>query len=187
MRLSARISSSTMRSPWSPVSANYGFGGTNAHAILRAPDAAEADPAEDKDAETARALVISAQSEAALRRACPRLRRDRLLRAVTRRLRACKCGVRPGGVCLPIGRSSPCGPARGSSRISRRSRQVSSPPELRCPLHPATTNGSLSFFPGNGCQWVGMGRSALLRSPDFAPRNGRDRRGHPRPRRLVGP
>ena len=146
---------------------NYGFGGTNAHAILRAPDAAEADPAEDKDAETARALVISAQSEAALRALAlgyaetassePSLDVSELASAASARR-----GLLAHRAVVPL---------------RAREGLVSDLEAIAAGKQPAGTSVSVAsgdheriafVFPGNGCQWVGMGRSALLRSPDFA-------------------
>jgi phthiocerol/phenolphthiocerol synthesis type-I polyketide synthase C len=146
---------------------NYGFGGTNAHAVLRAPSAQEAEPPHEARGERARALVISAHSEGALRALAARY--AGLAREPSRDVTeiASAAAARRGLLAH-----------RAVVPLADRERLVSDLEGVAAGREPAGASVVAAstadpapvalVFPGNGCQWTGMGRAALARSAAFA-------------------
>ena len=141
---------------------SFGFGGTNAHAVLAAPPSRPVPP---DDAAPAAPLLVSARCAAALR-ALAVAWRDELSQAAPERVPAMLRGS-----------------ARRRDHHAHRLAMVAAPPvEMASRLEgwlqsgrPAglavgqAVAGDLAFvFSGNGCQWAGMARDALAFSPAFA-------------------
>jgi phthiocerol/phenolphthiocerol synthesis type-I polyketide synthase C len=144
---------------------SFGFGGTNAHAVLAAPEPVAApEPIADPDTGVAAPLLLSAQCEAALRElaAVWRARLDDL----------------PAGALAPLLRGAAHGRARHTHRLA-----VAGGPAaaiaarldafLAGEAAPGVAagqvqGGGLAFvFSGNGSQWAGMAREAMALSAEF--------------------
>lgn len=140
---------------------NYGFGGTNAHVILRAP---EAEPEGATGA--ARLLVVSARSRQALRE---------LAGAYAQRIT--RGDVPPSAIAaaayhqreqmdlrlaLPLGEA-----AAAAAALQRFADDESLTGGLACGKVQVRHGKTVFVYSGNGAQWAGMGRDALARSSAF--------------------
>ncbi|HEX5453549.1 MAG TPA: type I polyketide synthase [Stellaceae bacterium] len=144
---------------------SFGFGGTNGHAILRAPPPAPAEPTAAVEAGTLPPLIVSARTEASLRdlaegwrdtlTEAPPGRVAALLRAAARRR------DRHPERLVALGGS----PAEIASALADFTDGVDNP---RIVAGTAARDPKLAFvFAGNGAQWPGMGRAAFAASREF--------------------
>jgi acyl transferase domain-containing protein/NADPH:quinone reductase-like Zn-dependent oxidoreductase/acyl carrier protein len=142
---------------------SFGFGGTNGHAILRAPPAAQ--PPTGVEGGPLPPLIVSARTAASLRElsehwyetlaATPAERVPALLRAAARRREH-----HPERLVARGG-----DPAEIQAAIADFLAGADNP---RIATGTAVRDGSVAFvFAGNGAQWPGMGRAALAACPEF--------------------
>lgn len=144
---------------------NYGFGGTNAHVILRSPTAAERGVASAAAEVPAQLLAISAHTREALS-ALAGSYRDQLSDETANLDLVARASVRQRDLlkhrlAVPLG-------ARDAVLASLDSVAAG---ETVPGLGVAATSGlsRVAFvFPGNGCQWAGMGVAAYRLNQDFA-------------------
>lgn len=144
---------------------NYGFGGTNAHAILRAPTAAERSAAQVNAGKPAQMLAIGAHTREALSALAASYRDHLEDEAVDLDLVA-RAAVRQRDLLkhravIPIGSRETVLATLGSIAAG----------EAPSTLSVAAAKGHsrvVFVFPGNGCQWAGMGVSAYRLNEDFA-------------------
>lgn len=144
---------------------NYGFGGTNAHAILRAPTTLERGAPVREKVQPAQLLVLGAHTRDALSALASSYRDhlsdehadlDLIARASMRQRDLLKHRI-----AIPL-----------SSRKDALSTLASVADGESAPglgVAAARGHSRVAFvFPGNGCQWAGMGRSAYRLNSDFA-------------------
>ncbi|MFG1188187.1 SDR family NAD(P)-dependent oxidoreductase [Xanthobacter flavus] len=148
------------RTPFAGVS-NYGFGGTNAHVILRAP---EKEP-EQQPASGARLLLLSARSQAALRG---------LAAGYAERIEAGDAS--PATIAsaafhqrerMDLRLALPVGDARDMAAALRGFSREETAPSVATGKVQGRPGKTVFVYSGNGAQWVGMGRTALVRNPAF--------------------
>ncbi|MFG1239332.1 type I polyketide synthase [Xanthobacter autotrophicus DSM 597] len=148
------------RTPFAGVS-NYGFGGTNAHVILRAPDT-EPQP---QTASDSRLLLLSARSQAALRG---------LAAGYAERIEA--GDVSPATIAsaafhqrerMDLRLALPVGDARDMAAALRGFSREEAAPSVATGKVQVRPGKTVFVYSGNGAQWVGMGRTALVRNPAF--------------------
>ncbi|HUN48115.1 MAG TPA: beta-ketoacyl synthase N-terminal-like domain-containing protein, partial [Stellaceae bacterium] len=146
---------------------SFGFGGTNAHLVLRSHVPVQPAPVPAAPEDSIEMLVLSARSEGALKTLAERY---------ARRLREADCPAL-GTICRAVATHRSHHPLRiatfGESR-----EEVAGRLEAFAAGYPAQmlAEGEASYqpsriafvFSGNGSQWVGMGRDLLAREPDFA-------------------
>ena len=140
---------------------SFGFGGTNAHAVLAAPPPR---PALPEDANPAAPLLVSARCTEALR-ALAGTWRDRLSQAAPAQLPALLRGAaRRRDHHAHRLALVPAGPAALASRLDA---WLECDRQIGLAVGQAVV-GDLAFvFSGNGSQWAGMARDALALSPAF--------------------
>ncbi|MFG1350010.1 SDR family NAD(P)-dependent oxidoreductase [Xanthobacter autotrophicus] len=146
---------------------NYGFGGTNAHVVLRA---AEPMPDVRPTEAPARLLALSARSQEALRD---------LAGAYATRLEAADAtgSASPADLAaatrhqrdlFDLRLALPVGPARDMSTALRGFAQGGPQEAIVATGKALPLQGKVAFvYSGNGAQWVGMGRTVLARSAAF--------------------
>ncbi len=152
---------------------SFGFGGTNAHAVLAAPDPVPSltlPPTLTRDAEgAAPPLLLSAQSEAALRELAGAWRG--LLAEVPQAelaplLRGAAHGRAQHSHRLAVSAGAGAG-ADAATLAARLDAFLAGTPAAGVAAGQAQ-GGALAFvFSGNGSQWSGMAREALALSADF--------------------
>uniref|UniRef100_UPI0004BEDF12 type I polyketide synthase n=1 Tax=Spirillospora albida TaxID=58123 RepID=UPI0004BEDF12 len=140
---------------------SFGISGTNAHLIVEEAPAAEPAPVtEPAAAERPVALVVAARGEAALRAQAAQI------------AGVLADGAAPGAVARAL--------AGGRAALPDRAVVVGSAPDaLRAGLDTLDLRGTAAHvgkvafvFPGQGSQWVGLGRRLLVESEVFAERFG---------------
>lgn len=143
---------------------NYGFGGTNAHAVLRSPSDSEAARVPTGDIVPANRLIVSAHSVEALKELCghyadlitqPDADVDQIARAA-----AHQRDLLTHRAVFPI-------PNRDVAVSRLRRFEKGDSAAAIAGVQRAGSKVAL-VFSGNGCQWVGMGLAALERNSDFA-------------------
>lgn len=147
------------RTPFAGV-CNYGFGGTNAHVVLRAPETGpQAAPG------AARLLLLSARSQAALRNlAASYADRIEAGDAPPETVAAAAFHQRER---MDLRLALPVGDAQGMAAALRGfAREEAAAPVAtgKVQVRPGKT---VFVYSGNGAQWVGMGRAALARNTTF--------------------
>ncbi|MFG1383388.1 SDR family NAD(P)-dependent oxidoreductase [Xanthobacter versatilis] len=154
------------RTPFAGI-CNYGFGGTNAHVVLRA---AEPVPEVRPATAPARLLALSARTQDALRD---------LAGAYATRLEAADASgnVTPADIAaatrhqrdlFDLRLAVPVGPADAMSTALRSFAQSGGDASPVASGKALPQPGKVAFvYGGNGAQWVGMGRAALARNAAF--------------------
>lgn len=144
---------------------NYGFGGTNAHAILRAPTTLERDGPDLDEGAPAQVLAISAHTQEALS-ALATSYRDRLgdesvdLDLMARSTARQRDLLKHRAV-IPLDSRETVLSTLGSVAAGEAPSAQS--------VAAARGHSRVAFvFPGNGCQWAGMGVRAYRLNKDFA-------------------
>ncbi|MDG4810888.1 HAD-IIIC family phosphatase [Micromonospora sp. WMMD1120] len=137
---------------------SFGYSGTNAHVIVE--EAPEPDPVRPVDDQPATAVpwLLSARTAEGVRRQAERLR-ERL---------AVEPALDPQDVAYTLARRSrwphrALVVGRSTGELVERLAEVT--PQRAVPV-----DGAVFVFPGQGSQWLGMGRSLLVSSPVFANR-----------------
>ncbi|MFG1300146.1 SDR family NAD(P)-dependent oxidoreductase [Xanthobacter sp. V3C-3] len=148
------------RTPFAGI-CNYGFGGTNAHVILRAPEARDA-PA----AGTARMLLLSARSRQSLRDlAASYAQRMEQGDAPAPAIAAAAFHQRE---LMDVRLAVPVTDAADMAAALRSFAREDAPvPGLAIGKAQARHGKTVFVYSGNGAQWVGMGRAALARNACF--------------------
>ncbi|RLL70608.1 type I polyketide synthase [Streptomyces sp. Z26] len=143
---------------------SFGMGGTNAHLIIEEPPEVEAEPVAVEDGAGVVPWVLSARSAEALRAQAERLA------AFVEAGRPDVSGV---GHALLNGRAvfEHRAVVAGAERdvLVARLAEVAAAPSRAVP-EDGSGRGPVFVFPGQGAQWVGMGRELLDSSPVFAAR-----------------
>ncbi|MFG1400393.1 SDR family NAD(P)-dependent oxidoreductase [Xanthobacter sediminis] len=150
------------RTPFAGI-CNYGFGGTNAHVVLRAVEPA---PAAPSPSATARLLVLSARSQEALR-ALAGLHAERIENSANVPAETA-AAVRHQRDLLDQRLAVPLEDTTAAAAALRRFAAGEKDDAGVAAGTAATRSGKLAFvYSGNGAQWAGMGRAALARSAAF--------------------
>lgn len=148
------------RTPFAGVS-NYGFGGTNAHVILRAPDT-EPPP---QTTSGARLLLLSARSQAAL---------SGLAAGYAERIEA--GNVSPAAIAsaafhqrerMDLRLALPVGDAEDMVAALRGFSRDEPTPSVATGKVQVRPSKTVFVYSGNGAQWAGMGRTAQAHNPAF--------------------
>lgn len=144
---------------------NYGFGGTNAHAILRAPTAEERSGVSASAASRAEVLVLSAHTREALSAVASAYHAalsdeasefDLVARASARQR-----DLLAHRLVMPL--------STRDEALAALARIAAGDEETKVTIAVAAPATRLALvFPGNGCQWPGMGVAAYRSNADFA-------------------
>ncbi|MEP9353636.1 SDR family NAD(P)-dependent oxidoreductase [Xanthobacter sp. KR7-65] len=151
-----------VRTPFAGI-CNYGFGGTNAHVVLRTPSPAPAATSE------ARVLSLSARSQEALRALSTAYAgRLRVGDAAPGTIAAAAWHQRDGldlRLALPVTTAEDM--ARALEGFAAGETSDAALATGKAHLRPGKT---VFVYSGNGAQWVGMGRTAMARNAAFRAR-----------------
>ena len=159
----AHVPLDLQKTPFAGV-CNYGFGGTNAHVVLKAvaPAAALYEPTSD-----ARLLVVSAKSQEALRALADGY--ASLLDEETANAATIAGGARYQRELFDTRLAVPVGPG-AEMATQLRSFARGEKTEIAVGKAPARSGKVAFLYSGNGSQWVGMGRAALAQNDAFRTR-----------------
>ncbi|SIQ88396.1 Acyl transferase domain-containing protein [Acidiphilium rubrum] len=147
---------------------SFGFGGTNAHVVLRAAEGIETAVASPAAPDTAAVLMLSAHSKAALAATAAAfadfmvtsdIAPARIANAV-----AWQRDLAGHRLALPVDSSI------AMAQALRHFAQTGSNPAIATGTAPAAPPRLCFVFSGNGCQWAGMGRTAYQRAAAFRQR-----------------
>ena len=143
---------------------SFGFGGTNAHVVMREPEKSEL-PTADKDKSVPEFLVLSAQSKEALAETAGRYA-DLLDdgRVAPAKIAAAAAHRRER---LPLRLAIPVGDAPGMAEQLRCFADAKDSKGVVSGAAPSTPPVIAFAFGGNGSQWAGMGRAAYARNASF--------------------
>ena len=156
----AHVPLDMQKTPFAGV-CNYGFGGTNAHVVLKAatPTAVSSEPGSD-----ARLLVVSAKSQEALRALAESY--ASLLDQESARAASIASGARYQRELFDTRLAVPIGPGSDAATQLRRFARGEKT-EIAVGKASARSGKVAFLYSGNGSQWFGMGRAALARNDAF--------------------
>ncbi|QRG05275.1 SDR family NAD(P)-dependent oxidoreductase [Xanthobacter dioxanivorans] len=154
-----------VRTPFAGI-CNYGFGGTNAHVVLRAPDDLPALPDTTPEPASARFLALSARSQDALRALAGayagRLEAGDAAPAEIAGAARHQRDLLDQRLAVPVSE-----PAAMASALRRFARGDLAEPGVASGKATPRTGKAVFVYSGNGAQWVGMGRAAYARNAAY--------------------